>query len=585
MICREDVSWFGDINAFIPSDKLVTWSLDNSNSKYKIQWTSGSIKVNDNTYKTSLKHSSEKENLTHCIVTSLEIGLSPGQIQDGIERIKPIPMRLELKKGINDCFILDDTYNNDLIGLKTAMDYLEAHKQNEKKTLILSDILHSGKTDDDLYNEVSELVESYSFDRIIGVGRNISKAKDHFKIQSDFFDSTDSLINNLPRFEKEMVLVKGARDFHLDSVVHLLEDKHHGTVLEVNFEALRHNLNQYRNLLSPQTQLMVMVKANAYGSGILEVSNFLQHEKVDMLGVAYVDEAIQLRKNGIDIPIMIMNPQVESFNQFEDYKLESESYSISHLEKLLEDTRGKVPVHLKIDTGMHRLGFTENDIPILIDLLKTHSEVQVASIFTHFSSSDDQEQDSYTLTQAKLFEKIYEKITSAIGYSPLKHACNSTGIVRWPQYHYDIVRLGVGLHGFDPTNQLDLRFTSQLKTEISQIHDIKKGQTIGYSRKGVMPHDGKIAVLPIGYEDGFSRAFGNGKSKVDINGKMCLSIGNICMDMMMVDVTDTQASVGDEVVIFGSRPTIIDLAKTADTIPYEILTNIGPRVKRVFVSE
>lgn len=583
-ICRKDTPWFDQLSSHLSTTDLISWSLEDD-AKHKVSWQSGLIDIDKTRFKVSFDHSSERENVTHCIVAAMLMGLSTEEIQKGLNLIRPIPMRLELKKGVNGCFILDDTYNNDLGGLKVAMDYLDAHRQNRKKTLILSDILHSGESDQVLYKEVADLLLEKGFSRLIGIGTKISLAKNCFDIDSLFFETTDDFLENLPPFSKEMVLIKGARNFQLERITQRLEEKNHGTILEVSFESLRHNLNQYRKLLAPDTKFMVMVKANAYGSGILEVANFLQHENVDWLGVAYVDEAIQLRQNGIDTPIMIMNPHITSFSQFERYDLQAEIFSHTHINQLLKDVSGPVSIHLKIDTGMHRLGFSREEIPTLLDRLSANPQLKIESIFTHFSSADTPQEDQYTEEQAAEFEGIYFKISKAIGYSPIKHACNSPAIVRWPQYHFDMVRLGIGLHGFDPTNTLSLRPTSALKTEISQIQNLKKGDTVGYSRKGKVSRDGKIAILPIGYEDGYLRIFGNGNAFVQINGHLCPTIGNICMDMTMVDITDIHANEGDSVVVFGIDPSISDLAQAAKTIPYEILTNVSSRVKRVFISE
>ncbi|MEQ9006489.1 MAG: alanine racemase, partial [Ekhidna sp.] len=446
VICRSNTSYFSSIEKKL-SERVVSWSL-NGNANYKVIWDNGYIKVNESTFTTEFESKTQLENLTHAIITAKELGLDQEEIQSGINLIEGIPMRLELKKGINGCYILDDSYNNDEAGLKVALDYLEFHKQNASRTLILSDILHSGKPDQDLYRDIANMLNDKQISRLIGVGPSISKAAGLLPKSSEFFKDTDDLLENLPHFQDEMIVVKGARNFELERVVKRLEATSHGTVLEVNFEALQHNLNQYRALLKPQIKLMVMVKANAYGSGLLEVANFLQHQRVDMLGVAYVDEAIQLRKNGISIPIMIMNPHTESFEQFERYDLQAEIFSISHFNRMLKDTSEQPRIHLKIDTGMHRLGFSPEKIDELISRLKENPQVRVEGIFTHFSSSDVASEDDFTINQAQVFEAVYEKIASAIGYKPAKHACNSPGMVRWPQYHFDMVRLGIGLHGF-----------------------------------------------------------------------------------------------------------------------------------------
>ncbi len=582
VIVRSDTTYFHEIKETL-GDKVITWSLEGE-TDYSIVWKRNKIQVNNTEFQTSFSSLTQLENLTHAIVASIELGLEANEIQEGIDQIKNVPMRLELKKGINGCYILDDSYNNDEAGLRVALDYFEAQNQHEKRTLILSDILHSGKTDDELYHQISQLLVSKGV-RLVGVGPQISAASGHFPPGSLFFESTEELLSSLPTFEDEMILVKGARDFALERVVNRLQEKNHGTVLEVNFEAIQHNLNEYRSQLGADTKMMVMVKANAYGSGLLEVANFLQHQRVDRLAVAYVDEAIQLRKNGIHFPIMIMNPHIESFEEFERYDLEAEIFSISHLKRLLSDTEKHPKIHLKIDTGMHRLGFSEEQIPELAEMLKSNPSLKVEGIFTHFSSADMEEEDAFTVGQANIFEKAYSELIELLGYRPTRHACNSAGIVRWPQYHYDMVRLGIGLYGFDPTGSLNLKHVSSLKTVISQVQEVKEGDTVGYARKGQITKNSRIGILPLGYEDGYLRIFGNGKASVMINGQLCPTIGNICMDMTMVDITHTDAKEGDEAIVFGLNPSIVDLSQWADTIPLEVLTNVSGRVKRIFVSE
>lgn len=583
VIYRSDREYSDGITHSIKSNKC-TWSLDET-GKFKVQWNPGSISVNNKKFRVAFSNITEFENVTHSIIGSLLLDLSHEQIQRGLDLLTSIPMRLEFKKGINGSYILDDSYNNDLAGLKVALNYLETHKENNKRALILSDITQSGIPDHELYEEVNKLLLEKRVDRLIGVGPRISEAKKIFDISSEFFNTTDELLNDPPPFDSEMILIKGARDFRLERVSKLLQERIHGTVLEVNFDALQYNLNQYRNLLKQSTKMMVMVKANAYGSGILEVANFLQHQRIDQLGVAYLDEAVALRKNGITLPIMIMNPFIDSFREFENYDLQAEIFSLNHLTRLLKDTDGKMSIQVKIDTGMHRLGFDPDELKRLIEVLKRNKRITVAGIFTHFSSSDSKKDDDFTIRQAQTFDKAYDELSSALGYAPTKHACNSPAMVRWPQYHYDMVRLGIGLHGFDPTHNLKLRKVSTLKTIVSQIQMIKEGATVGYSRKGVLQRDSRIAVLPLGYEDGYTRVFGNGNAKVLIDGKLCPIVGNVCMDMIMVDVTDTNAQEGDEVIVFGENPSIEDLALWSNTIPYEVLTNVSSRVKRVFIWE
>ena len=570
--------------------ELITWDIKNPAAVLNFQAHEGKFSVDylDSTFSfnTTWTNPLDLENLFHGISLALVMGESGANIQHGIDELKAIPMRLELKRGQNNTYILDDSYNNDLLGLQVALDYLKEQPLKQEKTVILSDILQSGKPTKELYGVVNTLLSNHDINRLIGIGKDIQSTGPLFDMPFEGFEDVGSFLTKAPRFTDETILVKGARSFGLEKIVAYLEEKSHGTVLEVNFEALTHNLNVYRKKLNPNTKLMVMVKAFAYGVGVDEIAHLLQYHKVDYLGVAYLDEAINLRRKGIDTPIMIMNVGWDSFSLLSSFNLEPEIYSMAMLEHLLATTGSIPPIHLKIETGMNRLGFDRSEIDSLTTFLKQNSEIKVAGIFTHFSSSDSAEEDQFTKNQGATFDAAYEKIASAIGYRPLKHAVNSAGIARWPEFHYDMVRLGIGLYGFDSTYEVsDLRPISQLKTKISQIKRVKAGDSIGYSRKGIAPKDSLIATIAIGYADGYTRLFGNGIAYVMVNGQKAYTIGNICMDMTMIDVTDLEASEGDEVIVFGSNPTIEDLALWSQTIPYEILTNVSQRVKRVFVSE
>lgn len=583
LIFRSDVPYAEAINDHIKA-KPITWALDAS-GQIKVKWYDGVIDVEGAAFETHFSNPTELENATHAIIAARLCKVDDAAIQRGLHLLSSLPMRLAIKKGIQNCTLLDDSYSNDLAGLKVALEYMDSHHALPSKTLILSDILQSGYAHDALYKAVNALISQHQITRLIGVGSDIKAAAPFFDVATVFFETTQELMAHLPHFESEMILIKGARHFGLEKVVKVLEEKLHGTVLEVNFEALQHNLHQYRALLQPSTKMMVMVKANAYGSGLLEVAHFLQHQRVDQLGVAYVDEAIILRKNGITLPIMIMNPFIDSFSAFEKHHLQAEIFNLAHLHRLLQDTTAEMTIQIKIDTGMHRLGFKPDELGDLVALLKDHPRIKVGGIFTHFSSADDPKEDAFTIAQADAFEKAYLQLTSALGYHPSRHACNSSAIIRWPAYHYDMVRLGIGLHGFDPSKKLRLRTVAKLKALISQIQPVEKGQAVGYGRAQVLARDSKIAIIPIGYEDGYSRAFGKGIGKVRVGSHLCPVIGNVCMDMIMVDVTDTPAREGDEVMLFADHPTIEDLARWAHTIPYEILTNVSSRVKRVFVWE
>ncbi len=538
------------------------------------------------TFKISLQAPENLENLHHVIAASIVCGLNQIQIEQGLKNIVPVPMRLELKRGANDTYLLDDTYNNDLAGLRIALNYQKQQTQYIRKTVILSDMLQAGQPHNELYREVNALLKKHEVNRFIGIGDRITASKDIFRMEKYFFPDVEAFLSADLSFASEMIIVKGARSFGLEKIVAFLEEKNHGTVLEVNFEALTHNLNTYRKYLKPDVKLMVMVKAFAYGGGIAEIANLLQYQQIDRLGVAYVDEGIFLRKHGIRTPILVMNPNWDALSLLTTFGLEAEVYSLEMLSHMLKNLNKLPPIHLKIETGMNRLGIQEADIDDLIQILSNHPDFTVTGVFTHLSSQEDPKNDDYTREQVKQFNRIFERISAALGYRPVRHLLNSAGIVRWPEYQYEMVRLGIGLYGFDAAGTVDsLQPISTLKSVISQVKPVRKGESIGYSRSGIAKKDGRIAILPIGYADGYLRVFGNGRAYVMINGKKAPTIGNICMDMTMVDITGIEAMAGDEVLLFGKDPSIVDLAKWANTIPYEILTNISQRVKRVFRSE
>ncbi len=570
-------------------DKVIAWS-SQSSAEITISQDDNrfTFSYGDQSYTFQLgqKKPQDLENLFHVISAAMVCGLSTSEIERGLKNIVPVPMRLEFKRGINDTYILDDTYNNDLAGLKIALNYLQQQSQYSRKTVILSDILQSGQPNEQLYREVNELLKTHGVNRLVCIGPNITESRGLFEMEKHFFPDVESLLASAITFSQEMILIKGARVFGLEKIVAFLEEKNHGTLLEVNFEALIHNLNSYRKHLKKDVQLMVMVKAFAYGGGIAEIANLLQYQQVDRLGVAYVDEGIFLRKHGITIPIVVMNPNWDSLSLLTTFDLEAEVYSVAMLRHMINGLTTLPKIHLKLETGMNRLGIQAGDIEEMKGLLAQHPEIKVTGIFTHLSSQDDPENDDYTRHQLELFSELYDQLAEALGYKPLKHALNSAGIVRWPDYQFDMVRLGIGLYGFDAACKLDnLLPASTLKTIVSQVKPVKKGESIGYSRAGKAQRDGQIAILPIGYADGYLRIFGNGNAWVMINGQKAPTIGNICMDMTMVDVTGIEVKEGDEVVLFGANPTIADLAEWAHTIPYEILTNVSQRVKRVFRSE
>jgi len=570
--------------------KLITWEINDEealiniipkNRNYTFEYGG-----NKHSFNIDLTNPYDLENIFHGIVCAILLEVSQKSIQRGLDKIRAVPMRLELKRGLNDCYILDDSYNNDLLGLGIALNYLKQQPTKQQTVVVLSDILQAGKPDAELYSAVNQLLISHDVELLIGIGHKISLAKDQFSMRLNCFESTDDFIKTAPQFSNQAILVKGARDFRLERVVGYLEEKNHGTVLEVNYESLLHNLSLFRERLNPKTKLMVMVKAFAYGVGVDEIAHLLQYHQVDYLGVAYLDEAINLRRKGIKLPIMIMNVDWESFKLVETFSLEPEIYSLPMIHRYLADCDNPPPVHLKIETGMNRLGFGDEDMEELLDLLHSNPHLKVAGIFSHLSSAEDAHEDEFTKAQAQKFENSFTKIAEVLGYQPIKHIVNSAGIVRWPDLHFDMVRLGIGLYGFDSSQELDgLKPISTLKTKISQIKSVKETDTVGYNRKGKISGSGLVATVAIGYADGYSRAFGNGKAYMLLNGQKAYTVGNICMDMTMLDVSHLKVTEGDEVIVFGENPPIHQLAEWADTIPYEILTNVSQRVKRVFVSE
>lgn len=530
------------------------------------------------------------ENCFHCVALMVHLGYNGSEIQKRIQLLQSVPMRLELKEGINQSQIVDDTYNNDLAGLQISLQFLAHQHQKKKKRLILSDILESGLSDEALTKEIRELVSKNSIQSFIGIGKILFANQDKFPAGSVFFKTTDDFLSTFDTdvIQQEVVLVKGARVFQFEKIIERLQRKVHGTIMEVDLGAVVKNLNFFRARLRPSTKIMVMVKAFAYGSGSAEIANLLQYHKVDYLGVAYADEGIDLRKNNITIPIMVMNPSEESFGTLLPYQLEPEIYSFKILNNYIRFLNGRPSkIHLKLDTGMHRLGFGPNDIPELISLLKSNHHLKIASIFSHLAGADEKAHDEFSARQVTVFQQGAEQIAVAIGYKPLCHVLNSPGILRLPQFQMDMVRLGIGLYGVDPTPEHieGLKPVATLKTIISQIKEIEAGETVGYGRRGSVDKKTRIGTIAIGYADGFSRAFSRGVGKVFIHGHVVPVIGNVCMDMTMIDLTGVEAQEGDEVIIFGPDLPIQQLADAIHTIPYEILTNTSERVKRVFVAE
>jgi Alr-MurF fusion protein len=512
--------------------------------------------------------------------------------------LTPVAMRLELKKAINSCLLINDSYNSDIGALHIALDFLLQQKQNNNYTLILSDILQSKKSAMSLYHEVAELIQEKSITKFIGIGESISSVRHVFEkikgITSFFYPNTHQFLEhiNLHQFSNENILLKGARVFQFEQISLALEEKIHQTVLEVNLNAIADNYAVYERLIKKDVAIMAMVKAFSYGNGGFEIANKLQFLGAHYLGVAYADEGVMLRNNGIHVPIMVMNPDSGAYDAMITYQLEPELYSMATLEKFAQACEDnevtQFPIHIKIDTGMHRLGFDLPEIEKAAQFIAAHPQLKLQSVFSHLAASDDPDLDKFTESQAALFDKSIALINKHIAYDYYKHLCNTSGIVRHKHLHYNMVRLGVGLYGVDYSGALSkkIKHVGRLKTSIAQIKNLDKGQTVGYSRKGKLTRPSRIATVCIGYADGVSRAMSNGKGQMYLQGKLAPIIGNVCMDMCMLDITDIpKAKEGDEVIVFGPELPIVEVAKMTNTIAYEIMTDISTRVKRVFYEE
>ena len=540
------------------------------------------------------KDQASVENAIICWATLLALGYSPEETGKRLGKLLPIGMRLELKHGINNCSVIDDSYSLDLSSLAIALDFLNQQNQHLRRTLILSDI--PGGDSGSVYTQIARMLESKSVDRLIGVGEHISKYAAGFNCEKQFYRTTEELIDAFPslQFADETVLLKGARVFEFERISQMLTQKVHETVMEINLNALEHNLNYYKGLLAPGTKVMAMVKAFSYGSGSFEITNLLEFNGVDYLAVAYADEGVALRKAGTTLPIVVMSPDSLAFDAVIDYRLEPEIYSLRIFEEFLETLSRKglasYPIHIKLDTGMHRLGFMENELDPLLEYLRDNKLVHVKSIFSHLVASEDEQHDEFTKQQIELFSSLSDRIEVNLNYPVLRHLSNTSGISRWPEAAFDMVRLGIGLYGIDPVHagtgdKSPLQTVTSLKTSISQIKHIPPGDTIGYGREGKMPAGGTIATVKIGYADGYSRRLGNGAGKMLLHGREVKTIGKICMDMCMIDITGVKADEGDEVIVFNDKIRVEDLAVPMDTIAYEVLTGISQRVKRVYYYE
>lgn len=535
------------------------------------------------------------QNAIHCWATGLYLGLPAEYLAQRLAQLTPIAMRLELQAGRNGCTLINDSYNSDIQSLSIALSYAQQQRGDSRLTLILSDILQSGMPAEILYEEVADLLHQFRVDRLIGVGENIPLIGTFLRgdIDRHFLPDTPELLDSLDTFDfrQETILIKGARPFAFETIALRLLPHTHRTLLEINLSAIAHNIRAFNALLGPDIRMMGMVKAAAYGSGSAEVARLLSFQGIQYLGVAYVDEGVELRRAGIHLPIMVLNPEPVTFSALAEYKLEPEVYSLAQVRALAQFTRARsttIPIHIKVDTGMRRLGFMEGDLPELTDLLRENPQLPLASVFSHLAASEDPAEDAFTRAQFAAYSRFYDQLAGALTYRPLRHLLNSAGIARFPQYQMDMVRLGIGMYGVEVCRELEgqLRPAFRLSSRISQIRPVLAGESIGYGRRGRSDQDRRIATVSIGYADGLLRKAGNGQYAFRLHQLPAPTVGNICMDMCMIDVTHIpEAREGDEVLIFGEEQPIEKLAEIYGTIPYEVLTGISSRVKRVYIME
>lgn len=578
--------------------KIVSWS-EEDNAQVKVNVNSALkiliLEFEGCQYKIPLKRleNSYIENLVHCSLTVLVLKQDLNALIPKISKLSDLEMRLELIEGIHDMTIINDTYNADMDSLLIAVQYLFAQTPQTKKSIILSEIQ---QTLDNANLRIYEILKDKNIAYLALIGQTYFDHADTFKKLTaekiSFYTSTEEFLTyqDASQFKQHTLLIKGARKFQLEKIVQQYRKKTHSTYLKVHLNALKNNLRVFTSLLKPQTKVMLMLKASGYGLGSIELARQLENERVDYYAVAYTDEAIELRNIGIQKPIMVLNPEVGALSKLIDYQLEPEVYSLGILKKLIEELNQlsdakTISIHLKIETGMHRLGVTAEELSEVISLLKEHRQIVVKYAMTHLAASDDTTFDYFTIEQISKFQSIANQIEKELGYTFSRHALNTGGIIKHNAHQMGMVRLGIGLFGFDSTGtvQHQLQNTISLISRIAQIKTVLPTETVGYSRKGKVSRETKIAILNIGYADGYFRNFGNGLAQVYIKGQYAPTIGNICMDMTMIDITDCKnIEEGDEVELIGSHISAADLAAKANTISYEILTSISNRVQRVY---
>lgn len=591
-----------EMRLIIPEQKVLAWSFEDKTTElyFRKLEVEGGVKI-DTTFEgkeysilVPFQDTASLENAGHCLALVLSQHWADDSVLAQFCRLQPVAMRLEIKEGSNNSLLINDYYNSDINSLQIALGFLNNHARPpyKGKTVILSDIQQSGIPDEQLYAEVARLLQLNKTGHLIGIGLRIRKQAGLFEKSSTFYDSTEQFLESVQpdQFRQECILLKGARDFHFERISSVFQKKYHQTVLEIDLNAMIGNLNFFRSLIRPETRVMVMVKAFSYGSGMAEIARILQFHKVDYLAVAVADEGIDLRQAGIELPIVVMNPEAHSFENMIEFRLEPNIYSeeiFGSFRKVLQQHAVvRYPIHLKLDTGMHRLGFDSAEkLERIATRLVDQEEMVVRSVFSHLAGADEAVHDDFTLGQIQQFQYLSSIITERLPYKVFRHILNSAGIERFTQFQFEMVRLGIGLYGVSACENLQVKSISRLKTSISQIREVDAGQTVGYGRKGVVGQKAQIAVLPIGYADGYDRGLSNGVGKVFVNGAVAPVIGNICMDMCMIDVTGLEVAVGDEVELMGGHILVSDIASSIGTIPYEILTGISQRVKRIYLQE
>lgn len=579
--------------------KIIDWSWKNGNARIFVKKNSlknGKTSINlvfngiTNSFEIPFSDRASVENAVTVAAVCLAMGTAADIIRQGLSKLVSVAMRMEMKSGINGCQLIEDYYNSDPGSLGMALEYLKLQKKR-KTTLILSDFVQSGRDEKDLYGEVAGLIKKTGIDKFIGIGEALTHNRSLFGTNARFYYSTGEFVRNFngDDFKNEMILLKGARIYEFEEIGKLLELQVHQTVLEINLDAISHNLNEFRRFLNPGTRIMAMVKAFAYGAGPSEIAGLLEYHRVSYLGVAIADEGVELRNAGVTLPVMVMNPEPAAFEIMIKYNLEPEIFSFSVFDKFIKvaSKHGLIhyPVHIKIDSGMHRLGFMPEDIAELAIRIKTTECIKVISVFSHLAGSEDPSLDSFTHRQVGVFLKAASQIEDTIGYPFLRHILNSAGIVRFPQYQFDMVRPGIGIYGGGFYDGMNLKTVGRFKTRIIQTKKIPANDPVGYNCADVSDNERIIAILPVGYADGLNRKVGNRNGSLFIKGVIVPIIGNICMDLCMADITGLNAEPGDEAEIFGENITIFEMAGKCGTIPYEILTSIPGRVKRVFFRE